>query len=151
MIEGVKVKKIVSFHDDRGFFAEVAKFGEETFHEIKQTSYSETLPGVIKAFHWHKRQWDLWFLVKGSAQAVLFDLREGSPTRGQTDVLYPNPRNMLFIAIPPGVAHGYRVLGGEPIGMMYHASEAYDPANPDEYRIPFDDPAIGFDWHTKNK
>lgn len=151
MIEGVRVKKIISYHDDRGFFAEVAKFGEETFHEIKQTSYSETLPGVIKAFHWHKRQWDLWFMVKGSAQVVLYDLRDGSPTKSQTDVLYPNERNMMLIAIPPGVAHGYRVLGSELIGMFYHTSEAYNPADLDEYRIPFDDPKIGFDWRTKNK
>ena len=87
MIKDVKVKKLVSNHDDRGFFAEVVKFGEETFHEIKQTSYAETYPGVIKAFHWHKRQWDIWFVVKGMAQVVLYDLREKSPTKGQTDVL----------------------------------------------------------------
>ncbi len=145
------MKKIISFYDDRGFFAEVCKFGEETFHEIKQTSYSETLPGVIKAFHWHKRQWDVWFLVKGSAQVVLYDLRDNSPTKGQTDILYPNARNMLLIAIPPGVAHGYRVLGTQPIGMLYHTTEPYDPSNPDEYRISFDDQTIGFDWRTKNK
>lgn len=63
MIQGVSVKKIVSNHDDRGFFAEVVKFGEETFHEIKQTSYSETKPGIIKAFHIHD-YWEVWCLLK---------------------------------------------------------------------------------------
>ncbi|PIZ55584.1 spore coat protein, partial [Candidatus Woesearchaeota archaeon CG_4_10_14_0_2_um_filter_57_5] len=27
----------------------------------------------------------------------------------------------------------------------------YDPGSPDEHRIAHDDPAIGFDWHTKNR
>ena len=78
MIQGVAIKKIITHHDDRGFFAEIVKFGEETFHEIKQTSYTETYPGVIKAFHWHKKQWDIWFVAKGMAQVVLYDLRENS-------------------------------------------------------------------------
>ncbi len=151
MIKDVTVKKIISNHDDRGFFAEVCKGGEETFHEIKQTSFSETYPGVIKAFHWHKIQWDIWFVVQGMAQVVLHDLREDSPTKGQTDVYYVGEKNLTLIAIPPGVAHGYRVLGEKPIGMFYHTSEVYDPKNPDEYRIAFDSPDINFDWNTKNR
>ena len=151
MIEGVKVKNLVLHHDDRGFFTEVIKFGEEAFHEIKQTSYTETHPGVIKAFHWHKKQWDIWFMARGSAQVVLYDLREKSPTKGETGVFYTGEKNSLVIAIPPGVAHGYRVIGDERVGLFYHTTETYDPAHPDEERIPFDSPMIGFDWTTKNK
>ncbi len=151
MIKDVSIKKITSFYDDRGYFAEVLKFGEGTFHEIKQTSYAETYPGVIKAFHWHKKQWDIWFVVKGHAQVVLHDLRKDSPTKGQTDVIYTGEDNKMLIAIPVGVAHGYRVLGNSPMGIFYHTTEAYDPKNPDEERIPFDSPKIGFDWKTKNR
>jgi dTDP-4-dehydrorhamnose 3,5-epimerase len=78
MIDGVFVKKVIQHHDDRGFFAEVAKEGEDTYKPVKQTSYSETYPGVIKAFHWHKRQWDIWCVVKGMAQVALYDLRKES-------------------------------------------------------------------------
>ena len=127
------------------------KFGEETFHEVKQTSYTETFPGVIKAFHWHKIQWDVWFVVRGSAQVVLHDLREDSSTKGETQVIYAGEDNSVLISIPPGVAHGYRVLGDERVCLFYHTSEAYDPKNPDEERIPFNDPSINFDWQTKNK
>jgi dTDP-4-dehydrorhamnose 3,5-epimerase len=66
-------------------------------------------------------------------------------------VLFPGERTPLVIAIPPGVAHGYRVLGVQPAGLLYHTTEHYDPADPDEERIPFDDPKIGFDWRTKNR
>lgn len=151
MIKGVAIKKIISFHDDRGFFAEVAKFGEETFHEIRQTSYTETYPGIIKAFHWHKKQWDIWFVVKGHAQVVLHDLRKNSPTKGQTDVFFPGEDNKMLIAIPAGVAHGYQVLGNTPMGMFYHTTEPYNPKNPDENRISFDSSKINFDWTIKNR
>jgi len=151
MIDGVKIKPIKRNFDDRGFFCEVIKFGEETFCEVKQTSYTETFPGVIKAFHWHKKQIDVWFPVRGNMQIVLHDMREESPTKGETQVIYGGENNPVQILIPIGVAHGYRVLGNEPATLFYHTSEAYDPADPDEERIPFDDPKIGFDWATKNK
>lgn len=151
MIEGVKIKQIKVFLDDRGFFGEILKFGEETFLEIKQTSYTETYPGVIKAFHWHRRQIDIWFVAGGMAQVVLHDLRWDAPTFRQTDVYYMGESNRMLLLIPPGVAHGYRVLGQKPVKLFYHTSHAYDPQNPDEQRISFDDAGIGFDWSTKNR
>ncbi|MCF7906722.1 dTDP-4-dehydrorhamnose 3,5-epimerase family protein [Patescibacteria group bacterium] len=151
MLEEVKVKKIKRFADDRGFFSEIIKEGEETFRSIKQTSYTETYPGVIKAFHWHRKQYDVWFPIKGSIQIVLYDLRKDSSTFKQTQVIYAGEDNPSLILIPPGVAHGYRVLGSQRAGLFYHTSEAYDPNNPDEERIPFDDPKVNFDWQTKNK
>ena len=149
MIEGVLVKKIRVYHDDRGSLMEVLKEGEPLFLPIKQTTYTEAYPGVIKAFHWHRRQYDLWFFTRGVAQVVLFDRREDSQTRGETNVFYLGEKNPLLLSIPPGVAHGYRVLGTEPAGLFYHTTEAYDPASPDEERIAFDDPSIDFDWTTR--
>ncbi|MBI5077388.1 dTDP-4-dehydrorhamnose 3,5-epimerase family protein [Candidatus Falkowbacteria bacterium] len=151
MIDGVKIKQIKKFSDDRGFFAEIVKEGEETFCQIKQTSYTETYPGVIKAFHWHKKQWDVWFVARGMAQVVLHDLRAESKTKGETQVIFAGEDSPVVISIPPGVAHGYRVLGNEKVCLFYHTSEAYDSKNPDEERISFDDPKIGFDWTTKNR
>lgn len=151
MINGVKVKQLKIFPDDRGFITEVVKEGEDVFVGIKQTTYTETYPGVIKAFHWHKKQTDIWFVASGMAQVVLYDLREDSPTRGETNVFYLGEQNRALVSIPPGVAHGYRVLGVTPVKLFYHTDQAYDPQNPDEERIAFDDPKIGFDWSTKNK
>ena len=150
-IDGVKIKKITRFFDDRGFFSEIVKEGEETFKEVKQTSYTETYPGVIKAFHWHNKQYDIWLPIKGSIQIVLYDLREDSPTFKQTQVIYAGEDNPLLVLIPPKVAHGYRVLGDKTAGLFYHTSEVYNADNPDEERIAFDDNDIAFDWQTENK
>lgn len=151
MIDGVLVKKMQVFHDDRGFLMEVLKDGEPLFQNIKQTTFTIAYPGTIKAFHWHKKQYDMWFFTSGAAQVVLYDLREDSPTHKETNVFYMGETNPMLLSIPPGVAHGYRVLGQNPAALFYHTTEAYDPSNPDEERIPHDDPSIGFDWTTKAK
>lgn len=151
MIEGVHIKKIIRHYDDRGFFSEILKEDDPFFSGVKQTSYTETYPGVIKAFHYHKKQDDIWFVAKGNAQIVLHDLREDSKTKGETQVIYAGESNPLLVRIPIGVAHGYRVLGNEVVGLFYHTTESYRADDPDEHRIPFDSPDINFDWSTKNR
>ncbi len=150
-IAGVRYKKLVTHTDDRGMLVEVLRCDDPFFEEVKQTTYTEAYPGVIKAFHWHRRQKDIWFFSAGMAQVVLHDLRSTSPTTAVTEVFYMGERNPLLLCIPEGVAHGYRVLGTRSACLFYHTTDVYDPANPDEERIAFDDPSIGFDWRTRNR
>ncbi|MCL6647162.1 MAG: dTDP-4-dehydrorhamnose 3,5-epimerase family protein [Chloroflexi bacterium] len=149
MIEGVKVKQLVRHPDDRGFFEEILRADEGLLRKFGQASLSKTYPGVIKAFHYHEKQDDLWFFPVGNAQVVLYDRRPGSPTHGETDVFYMGEDNPLLLLIPVGVAHGYRTLGEKPALIVYFTTEPYNREAPDEHRIPYDDPAIGFDWRTK--
>ncbi|AEJ41538.1 dTDP-4-dehydrorhamnose 3,5-epimerase related protein [Sulfobacillus acidophilus TPY] len=147
-IDGVQVKTLVRHPDDRGFFQEILRDDDGLLRRFGQASLSMSYPGVIKAFHYHERQDDLWFFPVGMAQVVLHDLREHSPTRGITQVLYAGEDYPVLILIPVGVAHGYRVLGNQPLMIVYFTTESYNPAAPDEKRIPWDDPGIGFDWTT---
>ena len=149
MIHGVGLKRLTVHADDRGYLMEVLKHNDPFFEPIKQTTFTVAHPGVIKAFHWHRRQKDMWFFTAGMAQVVLYDLREDSPTRGQTQVIVMGEHAPVLLCIPEHVAHGYRVLGQQPAALLYHTTDAYDPAHPDEERIPWNDPTIGFDWTTK--
>lgn len=152
MIEGVKIKRIVKHCDDRGFFAELVRDDEkDLLYKFGQASWSMTYPGVVKAFHYHEKQDDLWFFPSGNAQVVLYDLREDSPTNGVTDVYYMGEENPILLFIPRGVAHGYRVLGNKPAVIIYFTTECYNRENPDEKRIPWNDKVINFCWETKNR
>ena len=151
MIDGVITKKLTRHPDDRGFFMEILRDDEELLTRFGQASLAKSYPGVIKAFHYHKEQDDIWFFPVGNAQVVLHDLREGSPTKGETNVFYLGEDNPQIVVIPIGVAHGYRVLGNTPATIVYFTTKSYDPKNPDEYRIAWDDKAIGFDWETKHR
>jgi dTDP-4-dehydrorhamnose 3,5-epimerase len=152
-IQGVWLKHLQVFADDRGVLAELARvddpyFGTD-FAGYGQTTLTMSYPGVIKAFHWHKAQDDVWFVSKGMIQAVLYDLREDSPTSGMTEVVCMGEHRPLLLVIPRGVAHGYRVISHEPAWVVYQTSALYDARNPDEERIAWDDPRIGFDWVTR--
>lgn len=150
-IRGVKIKKLVRHCDDRGFFQEILRDDENLLDRFGQLSMSKTFPGVIKAFHYHEHQDDLWFFPSGNAQVVLYDLRKDSPSSGVTEKFYMGEDNPALLLIPKGVAHGYRVLGNSPVVIIYFTTLSYNPADPDEKRIAYDDPGIGFNWETENR
>jgi len=148
-ITGVKVKRLIRHPDDRGFFEEIVRCDEGILPRFGQASMAKTYPGVIKAFHYHEHQDDAWFFAAGNAQVVLHDLRPESPSCGETEVYYLGEDNPVVLYIPAGVAHGYRTLGNEPALIVYFTTEPYRPDHPDEKRLPYDDPRIGFDWTTR--
>ena len=155
MIDGVKVKSLVVRKDvpdtdqpgiPDGFLMEVLRQDDDLLEKFGQSTFTIAYPGIIKAFHWHEQQDDLWFVATGRAVVVLHDLRPDSVTFGKTDTVLAGTDDYQLILIPVGVAHGYKVLGKEPVMLFYHTTEAYDAKHPDEKRIPHDDPKINFDW-----
>ena len=151
MIKGVKIKKLLTYCDDRGYFREILRDDDKMLDKLGQASATCTYPGVIKAFHWHKQQDDIWYVAQGMAQIVLYDRRPDSKTKGETQVICMGENNPVIVLIPKGVAHGYRVLGSKPALVIYFTTHSYNPDKPDEERINFDDPEIGFDWTTQNR
>jgi dTDP-4-dehydrorhamnose 3,5-epimerase len=153
LIEGVRVQPLSIYPDDRGYFLEVQRFGcgvAASFPpESTQVSTAVSFAGTIKAFHYHLRQTDCWAPVKGMLQVALADLRLGSPTFGRRNTMYLGALRPWQALIPPGVAHGYKVIGGEDAVLVYLTNRFYDPQ--DEGRIPFDDPSIHYDWETQHK
>lgn len=150
-LEGVIIKKLVTHSDDRGYLREVLRLDDDMLRQFGQITVTKTYPGVIKAFHWHKEQDDIWYIADGMARIVMYDRRPDSPTYKQTQVVFAGVDNPLSVLIPCGIAHGYQVLGNEPILLMYTVTHVYNSQNPDEQRIPFDDPEINFDWEIHNR
>ncbi|GAB4254626.1 MAG: dTDP-4-dehydrorhamnose 3,5-epimerase family protein [Acidobacteriota bacterium] len=145
MIQGVQVKELVTHRDERGFFRELVRVSDEFFTEgFGQWSHSLMYPGVIKAWHIHRKQVDWWYVGGGVLKVALYDTRKESPTYGKLmELLMGDGQPPVVLRIPPGVAHGCKCLSG-PAHLFYITSRTYDPE--DEGRIPHDDPAIGYDW-----
>jgi len=151
MIEGVKVKKLDTHNDERGFFREILRDDDRLLSRFGQISISLTKSGVIKAFHWHKSQDDVFCVISGTALVGLYDLRKRSRTNGQKMALLLDERDPKVVVIPRQVAHGYKAMGKKPLFMMYIMSRSYNRKKPDEQRISFDDDRIGFDWSGKGE
>src|SRR5207253_5508899 len=164
-IDDVKVKTLKRWCDQRGYFIEQLKRGdlddEGNVFMPEQTNFAQMSrslayarggnpPELIKAFHWHERQWDYWDIVAGNARVVLVDLREESPTVGRIQTLMLGENSPRMVAIPPFVAHGYQAVDLRDVVLTYYVTEPYDPDDPDEGRIAWDDERIGFDWSIQN-
>ena len=145
MIDGVEIKELKTFYDDRGFFREIIRVIDDFFAQgFGQWSHSFMFDNVIKAWHYHKIQTDWWYVATGVMRVGLYDLREGSSTYKKTmDFLMGDHQSAKVVMIPPGVAHGCKTVQG-PVNLFYITSHVYNPD--DEIRIPFDDPEIDFDW-----
>ena len=153
LIEGIRVEPIALWPDDRGHFMEVLRVNHGLAADFpaatSQVSATVTYAGIVKAFHYHLRQSDCWTVVKGMLQVGLVDLRKGSPTFGERNTIYVGEKRPWQVLIPPGVAHGYKVIGQEAAVLVYVTSRFYDPE--DECRIAFDDPRLAYDWETQFK
>jgi dTDP-4-dehydrorhamnose 3,5-epimerase len=156
LIDGVQIEPLQVFPDDRGFFTELARLGKGLAAKMVpddvrkiQVSLTLTYPGTIKAIHYHCEQTDLWVPVSGMVQVFLYDLRRHSPTFGAINTLFAGRFQPWEILIPPGVAHGYKALGVDPIQLIYFTDRHYNPA--DELRLPYNHPDIAYDWEIQHK
>jgi dTDP-4-dehydrorhamnose 3,5-epimerase len=153
LIAGVKVQPLPVFPDDRGYFLEVQRIGHGlAAHfpaETSQISAALNYLGAVKAFHFHLHQTDCWTPAKGLMQVALVDLRIASPTFGRRNTMYVGPMRPWQILIPPGVGHGYKVIGTEDSLLVYMTDRFYNPK--DEGRIPYNDSSINYDWETQRK
>ncbi|MDD5071209.1 MAG: dTDP-4-dehydrorhamnose 3,5-epimerase family protein [Patescibacteria group bacterium] len=113
MIEGVIIKKLKKFEDERGWLAEIFRQDEDGF--LPAMSYiSLTKPGVTRGPHEHVRQSDRFvFVGPGSFELYLWDRRENSKTKGESMRLEVGASNPVLVIVPPGVAHGYKCVSAE--------------------------------------
>lgn len=152
-INGVEVRPYDLWPDDRGYFLEVIRMrqGLAAGFPVESTQVSAALsyPGTIKAFHFHRHQTDLWVPAHGMFQISLVDLRPESPTYGLKNTLYAGSLKPWQIRIPPGVGHGYKVIGESAAILVYVTDRLYNPQ--DEGRIPYNDSSIAYDWETQHK
>jgi dTDP-4-dehydrorhamnose 3,5-epimerase len=145
-IQGVEIAELRRFTDDGGAFTELGRLtggahGAFPGFEVRQVNYSEMDPGVIKAFHLHRRQTDVWYVPPDDKMLlVLLDVRAGSPTEGTCRRLVLGGGTSRLVRIPPGVAHGVRNIASARGRIIYFVDTHFspDPAQCDEGRLPWD-------------
>ena len=149
-IAGVKVKPLRLVPDERGWLMEILR-GDDTavFTKFGQVYVSATYPGVVKAWHLHRRQVDNFACVAGMVKLVLVDTREDSPTLGAINEFFIGTQNPMLIQVPNLVYHGWKCISVEPALVVNVPTEPYDHAEPDEYRL---DPheTLPYDWSRKD-
>lgn len=143
-IQGMIVKPLTRFTDERGDFREILRHTDPGFQGFAQVMSSIVYEGIAKAWHLHKKQTESMTVLHGVAKFAFADRRENSPSFGRVeDFLVDSRANPLLFTVPPGVAHGYRIVHGPGV-VLYVANQVYDPA--DQFKIPHDSADIGYEW-----
>lgn len=137
--------------DDRGFLMEMLRTDWPEFEKFGQAYVTACYPRVVKAWHYHKIQWDHFVCVQGMAKVVLYDSREDSPTKGKVNEFHIGYLNPVLVKIPPLVYHGFTAEGENTALIVNFPTELYNYENPDEFRLPFDDPSIPYNWEVKHR
>ena len=142
MIDRVQLIPLRVWKDDRGWLYELRR-DSALPAPTRQTNISFSYAGVIRGLHYHERgQSDLFACLSGMARVVVLD-RE----TGQTMSVDIGDDNPVAVWVPGQLAHGFEALTD--VLFCYHVTEEYDPADPDEHGLPWDDPRVVELWQTK--
>ncbi len=142
-MRGIRQIPLRRREDERGWFLELRR---ESWLEkpSRQTNLSFSKQGVIRGLHYHERgQDDLFACLQGTARVVVLDRETGETFTA--DIGDDNP---IAVYIPGHYAHGFEALTD--LLFCYHVSEEYDPEDPDENEIPWDDPRVKQLWSTQS-
>lgn len=151
MIDGVRTKRLKMNCDERGRLMEMIRCDDTELNtRFGQVYMTTAYPGVTKAWHYHKLQTDHFVCVKGMMKVVLYDDREGSPTRGEINEFFIGDFNPLLVEIPPLVYHGFKCIGESEAIVVNYTTEAYNYKEPDEHRLPPHGGPIPYDWNRKD-
>lgn len=143
MIDGLVRLPLRRVEDERGWFVELRR-DSALPGRMTQTNLSLSRQGVIRGLHYHERgQDDLFVCLQGTARVVVLD-RETGETYCE-DIGDDNP---VALYIPGRHAHGFEALTD--VLFCYHVTEEYDPADPDEHTVAWDDPRVRDLWSTRD-
>jgi len=143
MIEGLQTIPLRRFKDERGWFLELRRESELP-KPTRQTNVSFSRKGVIRGLHYHERgQDDLFACLQGMARVVVLDR-----TSGEAFSLDIGDENQVAVYIPGHHAHGFEALTD--LLFCYHVTAEYDPSDPDEHGLPWNDQRIVDLWSTSS-
>jgi dTDP-4-dehydrorhamnose 3,5-epimerase len=145
MIEGVKLRTLEMHRDDRGHLtelfrrdwsAELDAFTPQQWHILTSRA------GSLRGMHAHARHDDFKIVIHGEVTLGLKDLRSGSATEDEADVLELSGQTCVGVLIPAGVAHG--ILSLSDSITMVGVTMPYDPG--DDFECDWADPELGIEW-----
>jgi dTDP-4-dehydrorhamnose 3,5-epimerase len=150
MIEGVKIKQLKVIPDERGRLMEMLRADDDLFIKFGQVYLTTAYPGVIKGWHYHKKQYDNMVVVKGMMKLVLYDNRQGSKTLGEVNEFFLGEHSLKLLQIPPFILHGFKCISEKEAMVINCPTEVYQYDDPDEFRIDPHQNDIPYDWTRRD-
>ena len=151
LIQGVQTKALRVMPDERGRVFEMLRRDEPLFKKFGQVYCTTVNAGVVKGWHYHKKQCDHFVCVSGMIKLVLYDDRADSPTKGTINEFFIGIHNPLLVQVPPYVWHGFKGLSVHEAVVINIPTEPYHHKRPDEYRADPHGGQIPYEWHKVDR
>ena len=151
MIDGVKIKNLMVVPDERGRLMEILRCDDDLYENFGQVYFTTAYPGVVKAWHLHRKQRDNITCVNGMVKVVLYDAREDSPTHCDLNEFFIGEHNPMLISIPPFVYHGFKSIGIVTAFCINVPTYPYNYNEPDEFRLEPNTAEIPYEWILDGK
>ena len=133
--------------DERGTVMHMLKATDPEFLGFGEIYFSTVYPGVVKGWHRHTEMTLNYACIHGRIKLVLFDDRDGSPTRGEIMERFLGPDDYSLVQVPPGVWNGFKGMGSETAIVANCSTHPHDPARSTRLD-PFDND-IPYDWGVR--
>jgi dTDP-4-dehydrorhamnose 3,5-epimerase len=149
MIDGVLIHPLLQILDERGKIMHMLRRDDPFFEEFGEIYFSVVYPGVVKAWHLHKRMTLNYAVIAGVIKLVLYDDRKDSSTHGKLMELYVGQDDYKLIKIPPMIWNGFKGVGVTPAIVANCATEPHDPN--EIIRMDPNKSSIPYDWSLKHR
>jgi dTDP-4-dehydrorhamnose 3,5-epimerase len=148
VIDGVVIAPLRRIPDERGSIAHMLKCSDPHFRGFGEIYFSSVHPGVVKGWHRHDPAVLNYACIAGSIKLVLFDERDGSPTRGELMQLFLGVDDYRLVQIPPLVWNGFKAVGPA-TAVVANCCTHEHGAFRSERLDPFDN-HIPYDWAARS-
>jgi dTDP-4-dehydrorhamnose 3,5-epimerase len=152
-IEDVLLIKPAVFTDERGYFFESYRqsyFTEENLRvHFVQDNISFSRQDTLRGLHYQieRPQDKLMMVLQGAILDVAVDLRQSSPTFGESVSCMLSEDNKHQLFVPRGFAHGFVVRSADAL-VHYKCSDYYYPDG--ERGLKWNDPALAINWNVES-
>lgn len=148
-IEGVKVIPLKKIPDERGTIFHMLRESDPHYIKFGEIYFSSVHPGAIKGWHRHTPATLNYACVVGNIKLVMYDEREGSPTKGELMQVFIGEDNYCLVQIPPMVWNGFKAIGNKTALVAncctnFHGDFKSERLDPIKSHIPYD-------WEMKNE
>lgn len=148
MIEGVQIIPLRRIPDERGTILHMLRRDDPHFIRFGEIYFSTIYKNVVKGWHLHGEMTLNYACVHGRIKLVLFDERDGSPTRGESMEVFLGPDNHSLVVIPPEVWNGFKGMS-DPFSIVANCcTHPHDPSR-SKRLDPFDN-HIPYDWAIRH-
>ena len=151
LIKGIRVKSLRVRADERGRLFEILRRDEPLFKTFGQVYCTTVNAGVVKGWHYHRKQIDNFVCVSGMIKLVAYDARPASSTRGRVNEFYLGVHNPLLVQIPAGVYHGFKGISHPEAVVINVPTEPYHRRHPDEVRLDPHRNDIPYAWNQVDR